>query len=162
MNQILAEIKMHEYWMQQALQQAKNAAENNEVPVGAIIVNAEGVELSGQFNRKEMNYNPVAHAEILCIQEAAEKIKNWRLIDCTLYVTLEPCPMCFSAIAQARIKNVVFGAYDLKGGSVSLGYHFHKDQRLNHRFNIMGGVSHYECSKVISDFFKLKRQPHLI
>ncbi len=148
----------HEYWMQLALQQAENAFQNKEVPVGAVLVSAEGEELSKHFNQKEMNYNPVAHAEILCIQEAAEKIKNWRLTDCTLYVTLEPCPMCLSALAQARVKQVVFGAYDLKGGAISLGYHFYKDTRLNHRFQIMGGVLHFKCSKIMSDFFKQRRQ----
>lgn len=143
--------------MNLALQQAKNAQDSNEVPVGAILVDERGNELSKQFNKKEITYNATAHAEILCIEEASEKLKNWRLSNCTMYVTLEPCLMCLGAIIQARIKLLVFGAYDLKGGSISLGYDFHKDIRLNHQINVIGGVHHFECSKIISDFFKTKR-----
>lgn len=154
-------IQQHEYWMQLALQQARNAFDNNEVPVGAILVSSDGQELAARYNQKEMNFNPVAHAEILCLQDAAAKIKNWRLMNCTLYVTLEPCPMCLSALSQSRIKQLVFGAYDLKGGAISLGYSFYKDQRLNHKFQVMGGVRHFECSKILSDFFKQKRKTYL-
>jgi tRNA(adenine34) deaminase len=160
MNLIASQMRQHEFWMELAFQQAKNAKDNNEVPVGAVLISSDGQELSKHYNQKEMNFNPIAHAEMLCIQEAAEKLKNWRLADCTLYVTLEPCPMCLSALAQARIKQVVFGAYDLKGGAVSLGYQFYKDSRLNHRFQIMGGVAHFKCSKILSDFFKSKRQSY--
>ena len=157
MNLVVEEMRKHTYWMDLAIQQAKNAVENDEVPVGAVLISPKDEELSKRYNQKEMLYNPVAHAEILCVQEAAESLKNWRLTGCTLYVTLEPCPMCLSALLQARIKQVVFGAYDLKGGSISLGYQFYKDPKFNHQFSVMGGVSHYECAKLLSDFFKKKR-----
>lgn len=150
-------MQQHEYFMNLALQQAQNALDSNEVPVGAILVDENGKELAIQYNRKEGTFNATAHAEILCIEEASEKLKNWRLAMCTLYVTLEPCVMCLSAIIQARIKLLVFGAYDLKGGSISLGYDLHKDTRLNHRLNVIGGVHHFKCSKLLSDFFKSKR-----
>ena len=149
-----------EYWMSLALQQAKNAQESAEVPVGCILVDAQGLEVSRQFNRKEMSFNPIAHAEMLSLQEGAEKIKNWRLTGHTLYVTLEPCPMCLAAMVQARISRLVFGAYDAKGGAISLGYKFNSDTRLNHQFSVMGGVQHFECSKILSDFFRSRRQDY--
>lgn len=157
MNLTLSEMQKHEYWMGLALQQARNAAENDEVPVGAVLVDKEGKELAQRYNQKEMLHNSIAHAEILCIQEASDKLQNWRLKDCTLYVTLEPCMMCLAALIQARIKLLVFGAYDKKGGSLSLGYPLYKDHRFNHQFAVMGGVRHYDCAKILSDFFKIKR-----
>ncbi len=157
MNKIVDEMRVHEYWMQLAIQQANNAVQNDEVPVGAVLVTSEGQELAKHYNQKEMLFNPIAHAEILCVQSGAEKLQNWRLSGCTLYVTLEPCPMCLSALLQARIKQVVFGTYDLKGGAISLGYQFYKDARFNHQFAVLGGVSHYQCAKLLSDFFKKKR-----
>jgi len=157
MNSWQDEMRKHEYWMDLAIQQANNAKDNDEVPIGAIIINGEGQELAKGFNKKEMLFHATAHAEILCIQEASEKIKNWRLSECTLYVTLEPCTMCLSALLQARIKQVVFAAYDKKSGSISLGYQFYKDPKFNHQFAVMGGVRHYECAKLMSNFFKQKR-----
>lgn len=157
MNNWLNEMRKHEYWMGLAIQQANNAIDNDEVPVGAIIVNEDGQELAQEFNKKEMLFQATAHAEILCIQEASAKIKNWRLSECIIYVTLEPCTMCLSALLQARIKQVVFGAYDKKSGSISLGYQLYKDPKLNHQFAVMGGVRHYECAKLMSHFFKQKR-----
>jgi len=150
-------ISDHEWFMDLALDQARNAYKHHEVPVGAILISPDGEVLSKQFNLKETSHQASAHAEILCINEASKKIQNWRLADCTLYVTLEPCPMCFSAILQARLKLCVFGAYDKKGGALSLGYRFHEDERLNHRFNVIGGIRHKESSKILSDFFKERR-----
>jgi tRNA(adenine34) deaminase len=103
-------------------------------------------------------HDVTAHAEILAIKKASEKIKSWRLNNCSIIVTLEPCPMCLSAILQARIANLYFGAYDKKGGALSLGYTFHKDFRLNHRFNVYGGFRHLECAKILTDYFKTKRR----
>ncbi len=151
-------IKEHIWNMQTALKLANKAYKMDEVPIGAIVVNPKGEILSSQHNHKESSHNPVGHAEILAIQDAAQKIGNWRLEECTLYVTLEPCPMCMSAIQQSRMKQVVFGAYDSKGGALSLGFNLNNNQRLNHNFSVVGGVMHYECSQILSQFFKEKRK----
>jgi len=150
-------ISDHLWFMNIALEEAELAYKNQEVPVGAVLVSPEGDILSKQFNLKETQFNPTGHAEILCLIDAAKKIQNWRLSDCTLYVTLEPCPMCLSAMVQSRLRQCIFGAYDSKGGALSLGYHLHQDKRLNHQFSILGGIRHFECSKVLSQFFKERR-----
>lgn len=147
----------HLWFMGIALEQAELAYKAQEVPVGAILVSANGDILSRQSNLKESHFNPVAHAEVLALSEAGKKIQNWRLTDCTLYVTLEPCPMCLSAMVQSRLRQCVFGAYDSKGGALSLGYHLHRDKRLNHQFLMMGGIRHFECSRLLSTFFKERR-----
>lgn len=147
----------HLWFMGLALEQADQAYRNHEVPVGAVLVSDSGEVISKQFNVKEANHNPIGHAEILTIAEGGKKIQNWRLTGCTLYVTLEPCPMCLTAMVQSRILQCVFGAYDPKGGAISLGYNLHKDKRLNHQFSIMGGVKHYESSRLLSQFFKERR-----
>lgn len=147
-------------YMQMAINNAHEAYSMNEVPVGAIIVSEHGEILSEGYNLKETNKDATAHAEIIAIKKAAERIWSWRLLNCSIFVTLEPCPMCMSAILQARIKNVYWGAYDKKGGSISLGYNFSKDDRLNHKFNLYGGFRHYECSQLLSNFFRTKRKSH--
>jgi tRNA(adenine34) deaminase len=147
----------HLWFMNIALEQAELAYKASEVPIGAVLVSSTGEVLSKKFNTKETLFNPAGHAEILCMEGAGKEIKNWRLSDCTLYVTLEPCPMCLSAMVQSRIKLCVFGAYDSKGGALSLGYHMHKDKRLNHQFSVLGGIKHFECSKLLSQFFKERR-----
>lgn len=151
----------HLWFMTMALEQAELAWKAQEVPVGSVLVSPEGVVLAKQFNLKETHFNPIAHAEVLAMTEASKKIQNWRLSDCVLYVTLEPCPMCLAAMVQSRIKQCVFGAYDSKGGALSLGYHLHQDKKLNHQFSIMGGVKHFECSRVLSQFFKQRRASYL-
>ena len=143
--------------MDEALIEAEKAYRLNEVPIGAVVVDSSGAILSRSHNLKEKNNNPCGHAEVLAIIEAAKKVNNWRLLDCSLYVTLEPCPMCLSAMIQARIGTLLFGAYDPKGGSLSLNYNFYKDQKLNHSFPIIGGLRHFECSKLLSSFFREKR-----
>ena len=143
--------------MDEALIEAEKAYRLDEVPIGAVVVDSTGVILSRAHNIKEKNHNPCGHAEILAITEAAKKINNWRLINCSIYVTLEPCPMCLSAMIQARIGTLLFGAYDPKGGSLSLNYNFYKDQKLNHAFPVIGGLRHFECSKLLSTFFREKR-----
>lgn len=148
----------HLWHMQTALKEAQKAYKNDEVPIGAVLVGPNGDVLSVQHNQKEHHHNPIGHAEILCIQEASQKLGNWRLSDCTLYVTLEPCPMCLSAIQQSRLKTLVFGAYDGKGGSISLGYNLHNDKRLNHQFEVIGGMAHFESSQILSQFFREKRK----
>ena len=112
------------------------------------------------MNSKEYTYNSCGHAEINAIAEAGRFMKDWRLNNASIFVTLEPCPMCLGALIHARVKNVFFGAYDKKSGSISLGYNFHQDNRLNHTFNVYGGINHFQCSKLISDFFKRRRVAH--
>lgn len=153
-----ASLQDHLWFMNIALEEAELAYKNNEVPVGAVLVGPTGAVLSRQFNLKEHHFNPTGHAEVLCLIEAGKKLQNWRLTDCTLYVTLEPCPMCLSAMVQSRLNQCVFGAYDSKGGSLSLGYHLHQDKRMNHQFSMLGGVKHFECSKLLSQFFKDRRR----
>ena len=150
-------ISDHLWLMDEALKEALKAYREDEVPIGAVIANADGVIISHAHNQKEKAHNPCGHAEILAITEAAKKLGNWRLLDCSIYVTLEPCPMCLSALIQARIGYLYFGAYDNKGGSLSLNYNFYKDQKLNHSFPVMGGLRHFECSRLLSTFFKQKR-----
>lgn len=150
-------INDHLWLMDEALKEADKAYREDEVPIGAVIVDAGGAILSRTHNHKEKAHNPCGHAEILAITEACKKINNWRLIDCSIYVTLEPCPMCLSALVQTRIGHLYFGAYDAKGGALSLNYNFYKDEKLNHSFPVMGGLRHFECSKLLSTFFKQKR-----
>lgn len=140
-----------------ALEEANRAYKLDEVPIGAVIVGPQGEVLAKECNFKEKNNDPCGHAEILAIKAAAQKIGDWRLINSTLYVTLEPCPMCLAAMVQARVKRVVFGAYDSKGGALSLNYNLYKDNRLNHAFKVTGGILHFECSKLLSTFFREKR-----
>jgi tRNA(adenine34) deaminase len=147
----------HLWFMNIALEQAELAYRAQEVPVGALLVSPTGEILSRQHNLKESHFNPIAHAEMLTLTEGAKKLQNWRLTDCYLYVTLEPCPMCLTALVQARVKACVFGAYDQKGGALSLGYHLHRDKRLNHQFSVVGGVMHFECSRILSQFFRERR-----
>jgi tRNA(adenine34) deaminase len=152
----------HLWHMGLALEQAELAYRAQEVPVGAVLVSPNGEILSRTHNLKETLFNPVAHAEILSLIEASKKVNNWRLSDCTLYVTLEPCPMCLAAMVHARIRQCVFGAYDPKGGALSLGYYVHKDTRLNHRFSVLGGIRHFECSRVLSQFFRERRHSYKV
>ncbi len=143
--------------MDEALKEAQKAYREDEVPIGAVVVDEKGNILARAHNEKEKVFNPCGHAEIIAITEACKKIGNWRLSNCAVYVTLEPCPMCLSAMIQARIGKLFFGAYDPKGGALSLNYNFYKDQKLNHSFPVLGGLRHFECSKLLSTFFKEKR-----
>lgn len=145
-----------------ALEQAEIAYKLGEVPVGSVLVSPTGEVLTKQFNLRESQHNPVAHAEILALIDGAKKLQNWRLSDCTLYVTLEPCPMCLSAILQSRIKQCVFGAYDVKGGALTMGFNMHQDKRFNHQFSVIGGVKHFESSKLLSQFFKERRSGYRV
>ena len=140
-----------------AFEQAEKAFSNDEVPVGAIIVDKHNRIISRAFNEKEKTSDPCAHAEILAIKRASEYFQNWRLSGCRLYVTLEPCIMCMGAVVNSRIDTLVFGAYDPKGGAISLGFNLHQNKLLNHRFNIIGGVDQLNCSRILSNFFKQKR-----
>lgn len=144
-------------YMQIALERAKLAAEFDEVPVGAIIVKDNKIIGYGE-NRKERENCAVYHAEIVAITEACKVTNNWYLDNCTMYVTLEPCPMCCGAILNSRIDRVVFGATDPKSGGIVSMYNLLNDERLNHTCKVTGGVLEEECSKILTDFFKKKRQ----
>jgi len=148
------------YFFTIALDLAHQAFKEDEVPVGAVITNKHGDILAKTHNTKERTNNPCHHAEILAIEEASQKLNSWRLLDCDLYVTLEPCPMCLAALSQARIRNIYFGAYDPKGGAISLGQKLHNDKRLNHKLNVFGGFKHLECSQLVSNFFRQKRKQY--
>lgn len=146
-------------YMKIALELAKQAAQADEVPVGAIVVRKSTGEIVGKgFNRRETDKNPLAHAEISAIKEASETLGGWRLIDCEMYVTLEPCPMCCGAIINSRIERVVFGANDLKSGSAESVMKMF-DMPFNHRPEIVSGVMKEECSAILSEFFaKLRKR----
>ena len=142
--------------MGQALELAKQAAEKGEVPVGAILVSNE-VRIAEASNLREQSGSPIAHAEILVIQAASEKIGNWRFVDTTLYVTLEPCPMCAGAIVLARIPKVVYGTTDPKAGAAGTLYNILQDERLNHRVELVSGVLADESSALLKSFFQERR-----
>ena len=144
------------FWMRHALGLARQAAENGEVPVGAILVRGD-VLIAEAFNLREQCGNPIAHAEMLAIQTASKKIGNWRFTDTTLYVTLEPCPMCAGAIVLARIPKVVYGATDPKSGAVDTLYNILQDDRLNHRVEVVGGVLAEESRALLKSFFQQRR-----
>lgn len=146
----------HEHWMRQALDQARAAFEQNEVPVGAVIVHNETIIGFG-CNQRETLQDPTAHAEIIAITQAAQSLGSWRLLDCTLYVTLEPCPMCAGAIVQARIPTVVYGTTDMKAGACHSLFQITDDARLNHRSTVIGGVLQDDCRDILREFFQIQR-----
>ncbi len=147
---------MHERYMLAALAEAKRAADENEVPVGAVIVHDEQI-IASAHNQREQLQDPTAHAEMLAITQAAASLGSWRLQDCSLYVTLEPCAMCAGAIVQARISAVIFGASDPKGGAVASLYQLLQDKRLNHRAAVVGDVLAEHCAQILTEFFQLQR-----
>ncbi|MFN6130969.1 MAG: tRNA adenosine(34) deaminase TadA [Planctomycetota bacterium] len=146
-----------EHWMRQALTLAQQAAIEDEVPVGAVIVH-RGRVIASAYNQREQLEDPTAHAEMIAITQAAAHLNSWRLQECELYVTLEPCPMCAGAILQARIPRVVYGAIDPKAGAVESLYRLLNDQRLNHRCEVISGVLAGPCSRILTEFFENKRR----
>ena len=143
--------------MQAALSLAKVAADNGDVPVGAIVVNEAGEILGTGQNLREQSNDPTAHAEVIAIRQAAEKIGSWRLDDLTIVVTLEPCAMCAGAIAQSRIKRLVFGAWDEKAGAVGSVMDVIRDPRTLIKVEVVSGIMEKECSEGLSNFFNTKR-----
>ena len=146
-----------EFFMQLALQQAQIAADKDEVPVGAVVV-LDGEVIAQAHNQTITDSNPVAHAEILALQRAGQVIGNYRLINCDLYVTLEPCGMCAGSCVHARIKRLVYGAHDLKTGAINSVEQTFLKPHQNHVVSSLGGVLKVECGQIISDFFARKRQ----
>ena len=148
-----------EEYMTVCIELAKKAAETGECPVGAVVVNKDGEIIGRGYNMRETLQSPTAHAEILAIEQAAKALGSWRLTDCTLYVTLEPCPMCAGAIINSRVRRLVFGAKDAKAGSCgsvvdmfALPY--------NHKPEVTAGVLEKECSELLTDFFEQLREKH--
>ncbi len=147
---------MNNKFMQQALIEAKKALKKNEVPVGAVIVKDNKI-ISRAYNKKENYANPMGHAEIPAIKKACKKLGNWRLDECSIYVTLEPCSMCLSALIQSRIKNIYFGARDTKSGACGGLFNLLDQKGFNHYPNVVF-LKNDECAKIIKDFFNTKRK----
>lgn len=144
--------------MEMALEEAAQAADEDEVPVGAVIVSLKRGLIGQAHNQRELLHDPTAHAEMIAITQAAEALRSWRLEDCILYVTLEPCPMCAGAIVLARLPMVVYGTTDPKAGACDTLYRITSDARLNHRAQVVGGVLAERCAGVLSAFFAEKRR----
>lgn len=148
---------MQEKFMKEALKEAKKAYEKEEVPVGCVIVK-DGKIIARAHNLKETKYDTTKHAEILAIQKASKKLKSWRLIDCDMYVTLEPCPMCAGAIINSRIRKVYYGASDEKTGAIGSVFNLLEDYKFNHKVEYQSGIMQEECEGILKEFFKYLRK----
>ena len=145
------------FWMQHAYELAQRSESQGEVPVGAVIVKDNRLIAEG-WNRPIQNHDPTAHAEIMALQAAGKQLENYRLIDTTLYVTLEPCPMCAAAMVHARVARVVFAAEDLKTGAATSAFQLLNSAKLNHQVEVVSGVMQTQCSQMLSRFFKKRRE----
>jgi tRNA(adenine34) deaminase len=146
----------HEYWMRFAFREAERAFDEDEVPIGCVIVK-DGKIVGKGHNQTEQLSDPTAHAEMIAITSACSTVDSKFLSGCTLYVTLEPCPMCAGAIVNSRVERVVFGAYDPKAGAAGTLFTITEDERLNHRAQTLGGVLDAECGAILKEYFKKKR-----
>jgi tRNA(adenine34) deaminase len=145
-------------YMRLALAEAQKAFQANEVPIGAVLINAEGEVIASAYNQPIGLHDPTAHAEILVLREAGNKIRNYRLNNLTLVVTIEPCPMCLGAMLHARIACLAFGAQDPKWGAAGSLYQLAQDPRLNHQMELVPGILAKECGQLMKDFFEEKRR----
>ena len=146
-----------ETFMALALDEAAAAAAIGEVPIGAVVV-CEGAVVASGHNRREIDHDPAGHAEFIAIREAARRLERWRLSDCTVYVTLEPCPMCAGLMHQARVARCVYGAADPKAGALGTLYDLSSDERLNHRFDVTSGIRAQESTALLKEFFGRLRE----
>ena len=153
----MTEFEQDQYWMQKALEYADKAEQQNEIPVGAVLVK-NGELISAGWNQSICNHDPSAHAEMMAVREAGKKIENYRLIDCTLYVTLEPCPMCAGLLVHSRIKRLVYGAADAKTGSAGSIMNIVREPKLNHQLEVTSGVMAEQCAEKLSAFFRRRRK----
>lgn len=145
-----------ESFMHEALSEAKLAFQKGEVPIGAVIIK-DGVIIARGHNLRETQLDPTAHAEVVAIRKAASALGSWRLTGCTLYATIEPCPMCAGALLMARVDRVVYGAADMKAGAVDSLYDLLRDERLNHRCQVRAGVLQHQCAEIMQSFFRRLR-----
>ena len=150
----------HEIYMREAVNEAKKAFELDETPIGAVIVQ-DGKIIGRGYNRRNSEKNPLCHAEIIAINEAAKYIGDWRIENCTIYVTVEPCPMCAGAIVQARIPTVLFGTENVKAGCCGSVLNLMQQEKLNHRAEVISDVLKEECSSLMKEFFKNMRKKRL-
>ncbi len=148
------ELPIHREWMRLALAEAEQAPATRDVPVGAVVVNGNGIVIAASRNERELVGDPTAHAEVLALRAAAESTGDWRLTDCTLVVTLEPCVMCAGAILAARVPTVVFGAWDERAGAAGSLYDVLRDRRLNHRVEVFPGVEAEASARLLLAFFE--------
>ena len=144
-------------WMEQAIREAEKGSDEGEVPVGAVLVGADGTIVAKAHNQPIALKDPTAHAEILALRAGAKFYGNYRITNTTLVVTIEPCPMCMGAALQARISRLVFGVYDPKSGAAGSVYNLATDERLNHRIEVIPGVMEEKCRELMQDFFRVKR-----
>ena len=145
------------HFMHLALQEARKAKDQGEVPVGAVIVDEAGIVIAKAGNRSIVDHDPAGHAEMVVLRAAGRRLENYRLLDTTLYVTIEPCVMCAGAMVHARIGRLVFGALDPKAGAIVSQYRISGDGKLNHQLDVKGGVLADECAELLTSFFKKKR-----
>ncbi|WP_373018100.1 tRNA adenosine(34) deaminase TadA [Thiomicrorhabdus sp.] len=155
----LAQEEQDEFWMEQAYKLALRSQSEGEVPVGAVLVQ-DGRLIGQGWNQPIQMHDPSAHAEILALREAGDRLQNYRLIDTTLYVTLEPCAMCAAAMVHARVARLVYAAEDLKTGAVSSVFHLLNSDKMNHQVEFCGGILKEKCSGLLSQFFKQRRLEH--
>jgi tRNA(adenine34) deaminase len=149
----------HLHHMALALEEAEAAAAEGEVPVGAVVVSLERGVIGRGHNQRERRHDPTAHAEMIVLTQAAQALRSWRLENCVLYVTLEPCPMCAGAAVQARLPYLVYGCTDPKAGACETLYRIPSDPRLNHRCQVVGGVLAGRCGALLTEFFAARRRP---
>lgn len=147
----------HARWMRVALEEGAAAAEHDDVPIGAVLVGPDGTELARARNRREVDADPTAHAEILALRKGAAALGSWRLEGCSLYVTLEPCAMCAGALVLARVARLVYGADDPKAGAVGSLWDLPRDPRLNHAVEVIRGVEAERCGELLRRFFAARR-----
>lgn len=145
-------------YMEQAIQEAQKAAAQDEIPIGAIVIDPDGKIIGRGYNQRELKEDATMHAEIIAIREACQVLKSWRLVDCSLFVTLEPCPMCAGAIINARLKNVFIGALDPKAGAAGSVIDLFGLEKLNHHPHVIRGLFKEECSQMLKDFFRAIRR----
>ncbi|MBN2468933.1 MAG: nucleoside deaminase [Deltaproteobacteria bacterium] len=151
-------MRSHSAYMKIALQEAWKAYESGEIPVGALIVSDDGLMLARAHNESIGRNDPTAHAEVIALRQAAETVGNYRLTHTSMYVTVEPCIMCAGALIHARVKEVIFGAFDPKWGALQSLYHLGHDERLNHRLHVISGVLEADCIDLMKRFFRERRK----
>ncbi len=148
--------KNDEFYIKKAISAAKLAEKQDEVPIGAVVV-LDGKIIARGHNKREQTNDPTTHAEVEAIRKACKKLNSWRIPNCEIYVTVEPCPMCAALISSSRIKRVIYGAPDIKGGSLNEEFNLYKSAKLNHYPEVTGGVLKDECATLVSNYFKKKR-----